>query len=170
MSAADAADDDLADLQFFEIPHMRRLTAEQNAGAACVWCAAALAPGAGVDLGEGMGWRPHSCGRCYPLRVAVVRTFRNLHAHWTSCTPCEGAARVGDRLCAEATTRQAAHLRARKAADKETPTCFSCRNPITERESQAGTFAPHVWTAPNSSTPYRTFVHTGVCLWNETVL
>ncbi|MFF2845486.1 hypothetical protein ACFVT5_04030 [Streptomyces sp. NPDC058001] len=163
MSAAE--DHDLADVQFFEIPGMRQLTTEQNAGAACVWCADPLAPGTGVNLRAGIGWAPYSCLACYPIRTAVVSTYRDLYRHWTSCPPCGDAALVGDRLCAEATFGQAALLRARTAAGKGRPVCVSCHEPITEQELNDGTFAPLVWMGYSS--PHRGFVHTGACMWTH---
>ncbi|MFJ6572248.1 hypothetical protein ACIQNU_33065 [Streptomyces sp. NPDC091292] len=164
MSTADE-DQDLADVQFFEIPHMRLLTTEQNEGGACVWCAGPLAPGTGVDLRAFSGWAPHACRTCYPIRAAVVSTYRDLYTHWTTCEPCETAALLGERLCAGALSGQAALLRARTAADKGRPVCFSCHDPITEQELTAGTFAPLVWTGPSAT--HRGFIHTGACMWRE---
>ncbi|MFJ6566462.1 hypothetical protein ACIQNU_03520 [Streptomyces sp. NPDC091292] len=162
---APGEDQDLADVQFFEIPHMRQLTTEQNEGTTCVWCAEPLAPGTGVALCTGSTWAPHSCRPCYPIRAAIVSTYRDLYTHWTTCRQCETAALLGDRLCAEARHGQTALLRARTAADKGRPVCFSCHNPITEQELAAGTFAPLVWTGPSAS--HRGFIHTGACMWNE---
>ncbi|MFJ6566409.1 hypothetical protein ACIQNU_03255 [Streptomyces sp. NPDC091292] len=159
------AAEDLADLQFFEIPDTRLLTEEQNEGGACVWCADPLAPGAGVDVGPGFAWHPRSCRTCFPIRAAVVSTYRDLYAHWTTCEPCETAALLGDRLCPQALSGQAALLRARIAADKGRPVCFSCHEPITEQELTAGVFAPLVWEG--LSAPHRGFIHTGACMWND---
>ncbi|MFJ6571229.1 hypothetical protein ACIQNU_27825 [Streptomyces sp. NPDC091292] len=166
MSATE--DQDLTDLQFFEIPHMRQLTTEQNTGAACVWCAEPLTPATGINLHAGIGWAPHSCPTCYPIRTAVVSTYRTLYLHWTSCEPCEAAVLVGDRLCAEATSGQTALLRARVAVDKGPPVCISCHHPITEAELEEGAFVPLAWMGYSS--PHRGFVHTGPCLRNGSTL
>ncbi|MFF2845911.1 hypothetical protein ACFVT5_06235 [Streptomyces sp. NPDC058001] len=157
-------DHDLADVQFFEIPPMHQLTAEQNSGAACVWCADHLAPGTGVDLQSSIGWAPYSCLACYPIRTAVVSTYRDLYRHWTSCPPCEDAALIGEPLCAEAQTQQTALLRARTAAHKGQPICVSCHEPITQHELEAGAFAPLIWMGYSS--PHRGFLHTGACMWH----
>ncbi|MFF2852489.1 hypothetical protein ACFVT5_40265 [Streptomyces sp. NPDC058001] len=166
MSAAE--DQVLTELSLFEIPGMRQLTAQQNTGTACVWCADPLVQGTRVDLRAGIGWEPHSCRTCYPIRVAVVTTYRNLYTHWTTCEQCETAALVGDRLCADATTQQTALLRARTAAGKGRPICVSCHELITEQELNDGTFAPLVWMG--YSAPHRGFIHTGACLWHGSTL
>ncbi|MFJ6573866.1 hypothetical protein ACIQNU_41380 [Streptomyces sp. NPDC091292] len=155
-------DQDLTDLQFFEIPHMRQLTTEQNAGAACVWCADTLPPGTGIDLRAGLGWAPYSCSSCYEIRVTLVNTYRDLYLHLTSCGPCEAAALAGERLCDRATNRQAALQLARTAAGKDRPVCLSCRVPLTEHDLDIGAFVPLVWMGYSS--PYRSFVHTGACM------
>ncbi|MFJ6573019.1 hypothetical protein ACIQNU_36995 [Streptomyces sp. NPDC091292] len=157
-------DQNLTDLQFFEIPHMRQLTDQQNSGAACVWCADTLPPTTGINLRAGIGWAPYSCQPCYPIRTAVVSTYRDLYLHWTSCEPCEDAALTGDPLCPTATPQQTALLRARTAAHKSQPICASCHDPLTQQELQAGTFVPLVWMGYSS--PHRGFLHTGACMWN----
>ncbi|MFJ6570068.1 hypothetical protein ACIQNU_21860 [Streptomyces sp. NPDC091292] len=161
-------DQDLTDLQFFEIPHMRQLTTEQNLGAACVWCAQPLPPTTGINLHAGIGWAPHSCPTCYPIRTAVVTTYRDLHTHWTTCEPCEDAALTGDPLCPTATPQQTALLQARTAAHKPPPTCLSCHDPIAHHEMHTGTFVPLIWMGYSS--PHRSFLHTGPRMWHGTTL
>ncbi|MFJ6571235.1 hypothetical protein ACIQNU_27855 [Streptomyces sp. NPDC091292] len=86
MSAAE--DQDLADLQFFEIPGMRQLTDQQNTGAACVWCADDLAPGAGVNLQAGTGWAPYSCPTATPQQTALLRARTAAHKSRPICVSC----------------------------------------------------------------------------------
>ncbi|MFJ6566204.1 hypothetical protein ACIQNU_02200 [Streptomyces sp. NPDC091292] len=167
MTAA-GEDEDLTDVQFFEIPDIRLLSTEQNEGTTCVWCADPLAPGVGVDLCPGFRWAPRACLSCYPIRAAVASTYRDLYAHWTTCKQCETAALLGERLCDEAMPGQAALLRARTAADKSGPVCFSCHDPITDQELTGGVFAPLEWTGPSAT--HRGFIHTGACMWRESAL
>ena len=120
-----------------------RLTLDQRAGAACVWCSGAPGPEAADLEGSGRG-----CQGCYAARLAWIVTWYDWHNHFERCHACwQGM------TCHVAYGRRILHEQTIAAAAKPDVVCGACPKPIHRLELGA----PMLWDG--ESTPYMGYAH-----------
>ncbi|MFJ4806668.1 hypothetical protein [Streptomyces murinus] len=110
-------------ISFYEGPW--RLTGEQGADAACVWCGRLSGPD-GVDLDSISG---RSCSACYLARILWLITWYDWHQHVLGCTPCQQR-----RTCYVGRGRRVRHELTIMPAGKRPPFCESCHCPVEADE------------------------------------
>ncbi|MGA4841693.1 hypothetical protein [Streptomyces sp. G45] len=139
-------------LRIFIVPPGCALTAEQRAGAVCVWCPRVLDGGdAGMDLGGTGDWHPRSCPACYEVQGRALASYLDWHEHGITCPHCPL------RPCDHGQALGAEHLAARERAGKPALTCAHCRAAVGPGEQ----VRPHLWNGV--SAPVFSYLHARPC-------
>ena len=152
LGATVSAPETVASLLLVAVERGPTLTLLQSQGNACVWCPRLLLPGACVDLGGDRGWTPRACHACHTVHTRILETYVRWNDHLILCPEC----RAGS-ACPLPGALRAAHVEARRRADRPKVWCLACLSTMGPEEP----WRPHLWRGQRG--PELSYIHACGC-------